>query len=153
MTDTRSDRLQTLQRNLERLTREAEDLADTLEQDRRLAAEEAVGAELLATRDVVAHLGIAWDTLEGLGALYARQARLLADDYADTWKALTREGGPGRAPEVIGAHLERRVDHLTAGVNEGIELLSTQTGRACDALIRLWAPFTAVVRQDWRRAP
>jgi hypothetical protein len=152
MTDTRADRLETLRRNLDRLTREAEDLADTIERDRRLAGEEAVGAELLATRDLVAHLGIAWETLEGLGDLYARQARLLAGDYADTWKALTREGVSRSVHEVIGAHLERRVDHVTAGVNEGIELLSSQSERACHVLIRLWAPFTAVVRQDWRRA-
>ena len=151
MSESRSDRLETLQRNLDRLTREAEDLAGSLEHDRRLAGEEVVGAELLATRDLVAHLGIAWETLEGFGTLYARQARLLADDYADTWKALTREGGAGNVPEVIGAHLQRRVEHVTAGVNESIELLSSQTERACDALIRLWAPFTAVVRQDWRR--
>lgn len=148
MTDTRTDRLATLRRNLDRLTDEAESLAGSVERESRLVSEETVGAELLATRDLVANFGIAWDAAEQLGSVYARQARYLVDDHAATLKSLM-EGASQRPLELLGAHLERRFEHLTEGMNEGLDIVSTQTGRACEALLQLWAPFVAVVRQDW----
>lgn len=149
MNENRADRLEVLRRNLEQLTREAEALAGNLERDRHLAGEEAVGAELLATRDLVAHLGIALDTATGLADVYARQLRHLFEDYATTWSSLSGGQSPAQPLSVLNDHLTRRVEHVTAGVNESIELVSAQSERAWEALYRLWAPFAAVVRQDW----
>jgi len=149
VSDPRTDRLDTLRRNLDRLTEEAEELADSFERDRRLAGEEAVGAELLATRDLVAHLGIALDTATGLADVQARQLRLLLEDYAATWSSLQGNGGAPEPFSVLNDHVSRRLEHVTEGVNESIELISTQSERAWEALYRLWAPFAAVVRQDW----
>jgi len=145
----RTDRLEILRRNLEQLTREAEELADTFEHDRHLAGEEAVGAELLATRDLVAHLGIALDTATGLADVYARQVRHLFEDCAATWSSLSGGQGSPQPLSALNDHLSRRVEHVTEGVNESIEVVSTQSERAREALHRLWAPFAAVVRQDW----
>jgi hypothetical protein len=149
VTENRTDRLDVLRRNLDQLTEEAEALADNLERDRHLAGEEAVGAELLATRDLVANLGIALDTATGLADVYARQMRHLFEDYAATWSSLSGGQSPAQPLTVLSEHLTRRVEHVTEGVNESIELVSTQSERAWEALYRLWAPFAAVVRQDW----
>jgi len=149
VSEARADRLETLRRNLDRLTREAEELAESFERDRRLAGEEAVGAELLATRDLVAHFGIAMDTATGLADVYFRQVRLAMEDYAATWSSLTATTAAAQPCDVLAEHVSRRVEHVTRGVNESIELVATQSERAWEALPRLWSPFAAVVRQDW----
>jgi hypothetical protein len=149
MTHPEHGRLTDMRDNLDRLTHEAEELAQSLEDESQLAGEEAVGAELLMTRDLVAHLGIAWDTAEQLGDIYVRQLRLLADDYRITAVALLP--GERRAPlrQVVSAHVDRRLRHASEGLEQGIEVFSRQTARACGSLLELWAPFLAVVRSDW----
>lgn len=121
----------------------------------RIAGEEAVGAELLATRDLIAHVGIAWDTAEQMGDLAARQARYLLDDYLTCAAAMAgrSDGDPAeQRRRAFENHIERRVGHVVEGVEQTIELLSTQSERAWDALFQLWSPFLAVVRQDWTRS-
>lgn len=142
-------RLADTRHGFSRLSHEAEELAHSLEGESRLAGEEAVGAELLATRDLVAHLGIAWDTAEQLGDIYVRQLRLLADDFRTTAAQLLP--GEQRPPlrQVISAHLDRRLRHTGEGLEQGIEVCSRQSARACGSLLELWAPFLAVVRSDW----
>lgn len=154
MNEERQPRLDGLRRDLDRLTREADELADTLQQESRLAREESVGAEILATRDLVAHFGILWDTVDQLGNLAGRQARHFALDYAATLSELTRPaGGAGTA---VGNHLDRRLTHIAEGFGEALEVMSRQSEKACGAAFALWSPFFSVVRQDWtgrRRGP
>jgi hypothetical protein len=153
MTNRDHSPLTDLHHELDRLTHEVEELAASLDGEtrlaRRLAGEEAVGAELLATRDLVAHLGIAWDTAEQLGDIYVRQLRLLMDDYRTTAAALLSSEGLAPLPQVVNAHLDRRLRHAGEGLEQGIEVFSRQSAKACGSLLELWAPFLAVVRSDW----
>lgn len=123
-------------------------MAENLEDDTRLAREEAVGAELLYTRDLIANLGIFWDTAEQLGDLCIRQVRQFAEDNMDTLSALL-ESHPGEVPNVVGRHLERRMRHVGQGFEESMRLLTAQYEKTGQTLFRIWTPFAAVVRQDW----
>ena len=150
MNEPRESRLSAFRKDLDRLAREAEALTESLGADSRLAREEAVGAEILATRDLMTHLGIVWDTVEQLGDLAGRQARLFVEDYLTTMSILL-DGTAREQGAVLGAHVERRLTHIAQGLDQSIEVLSTQSQKACDSLFRIWSPFFSVVRQDWTR--
>lgn len=145
MNETRSARLSALRSEVDRLTSEAEALAESLEQ-------EAVGAELLASRDVLAGVGILWETAEQLSDLYVNQTRHLVSDHLTTWQALADRRREEGWQDVVGRHVERRVRHLAEGMEQGVNVLGRQSLHACDAVKRLWGPFFAVVRRDWSRA-
>lgn len=136
---------------LERLTEDAEDLARRLDRGSSLAREEAVGAELLASRELIAQFGLAWETATELGDLYVRQVRYLVEDNVATLGKLADGSAQGRLADVVADHVERRLGHLGEGLNHGIEVLSKQSESACAALQAMWAPFFAVVRQDWNQ--
>lgn len=141
--------LSAFKKDLDRLAREVDELSGSMQAETRLAGEEAVGAELLASRELVAQLGIIWDTVEQLGDLYARQLRYWVDDHADTLSAVVSGSSARTAPAIIGAHVERRVAHVTEGLQQSARLLSSQSAKASDTLYHLWKPFLAVMRQDW----
>jgi hypothetical protein len=144
MNESRTRQLSALHRDLDRLTEEAESLAGSVE-------EEVVGAEILATRDLVANVGIVWETLEQFADIHARQARYLVEDHLQTWHGLL-DGSSRETPhDVVGEHVERRVRHLAEGLEQGVQVMAHQTERTFDMLTRIWSPFLAVVRQDWRR--
>ncbi|MFU8816651.1 MAG: hypothetical protein ACNA7W_14980 [Pseudomonadales bacterium] len=145
----REPRLSAFKKDLDRLAREVDELSGSMQAETRLAGEEAMGAELLASRELVAQLGILWDTAERFGDLYARQLRYCVADHASTWSALLGGAARGDAPAIIGEHVERRVIHLAEGVQQSAQLLSGQSAKASQTLYNLWKPFLAVLRQDW----
>ncbi|MDZ7669008.1 MAG: hypothetical protein U5Q16_06130 [Gammaproteobacteria bacterium] len=149
MTDHRQPDLQALRRDLDRLTQEAEELAESVQGESRLAGEETLGAELLAGRELTAQAGILWETAEQLGELCLRQTRLFAEDHTATFRSLLDDSARHSLQTVIGRHLERRLRHNLTGLEQGIDILSTQSERTCQSVIHLWAPFLAVVRRDW----
>jgi hypothetical protein len=141
-------------KDLERLAQEAEAREDCQAEPGRagrLAGEEVVGAELLASRHLVAQLGLLWETTEQLGDLYARQIRYWVDDHTVTWTELIAapssdsKDGSG----VVGRHLERRIAHLGEGLTESAHLLARQSAQASRSLFDLWRPFMSVLRADW----
>lgn len=149
MTSKRDAQLAALRQDLERLGREARTLAGNARGRARLAGEEAVGAELLAGRDLVAHLGMVWSTLERFQDLSLRQARLLLEDHRATWESLLSGPRPGDLGGVMSDHFGRRARHLSEGVTQGLEVLSSQRAEACESLARIWAPFLAIVASEW----
>ena len=151
MTRADEQRLSAFKKDLDRLTREAEELAESYGAQSRLAGEEAVGAEILVSRDLVAHLGILWDTMEQLGDIAGRQARYFTDDYRATLGKLLGGSGADNRGAALARLLENRLTHLAEGLEQGIEVMSAQSEKACEALFELWSPFFSVVRQDWSR--
>jgi len=149
MTNHHEPDLRTLRRDLDRLTREAEELAKSLQGQSRLTGEEALGAELLAGRELTAQAGIIWETAEQLGDLCLRQARLFAEDHTATLRSLLDTSARHSLQSVVGRHLERRLRHNLDGLEHFIGIMSTQSQRTCRSVIHLWAPFLAVVRRDW----
>lgn len=140
-----ASRASAFHKDLDRLAREV----GKVRTESRLAGEEAMGAELLATRDLVAHLGIAWETAEQLGDIASRQAQHFAEDHLKTlsqWLDGTAVRDPGTA---LGRHLERRLTHLTEGLQQSIEVASVQSEKTWQAMLTLWSPFFSVLRQDW----
>ena len=61
-------------------------LAESLNKDLRLVSEEVVGAEILATKEVIENIGIFLDTLERLDNIRVEQVRWFFEDFATTYK-------------------------------------------------------------------
>jgi hypothetical protein len=123
--------------------------AESLEEESQLARDEAVAAEILATRDLVAHLGILWETVERLDDLARRQAGYFAQDYLSALSGWLDCSPDNNRAAVLGTCLDRRMTHLAEALDEGVEVMSTQSDKVWDSLSRLWSPFFSVVRQDW----
>lgn len=114
-----------------------------------LVGEEAVGAELLAGRGLLALAGVALATAEGIGRVLAEQGGFWFDDQRRTAADLARGVTPEQAGMVAADHVRRRVQHLSAGADQLNRLLFEQSRRACRAAAVLWQPYAAVVREDW----
>lgn len=141
-------RVAALERNLDRLSREVSELAETLGAESRLAGEEAVGAELLAGRELVAGLGIVWETAQQLGDVQVRQLELWLDDQLATLTHLPQQTLEGRGADVLRQHLRRRASHLSQGARQTLTILSRQSSRALAVMGSLWQPYLNVLRQD-----
>jgi hypothetical protein len=118
----------------------------------RLAGEEAIGAELLAGRELLALAGVLWSTAEGMTRLLADQGRFLVDDHRRHAEAWLSAPEPARAAEHVSDHVKRRLTHLAEGADQLNRLMFTQTREACRVLQAFWRPYLAVVREDWRSA-
>lgn len=124
-------------------------LPEPFDREAHLAGEEALGAELLVSRELLAHVGIFYDTVEQITQLASRQARHLANDYAATAAAAVGGPGSGDPAVVFAAHVTRRLTHLTEGAAEVVSVITTQSQKACRALYDLWLPFHRVIVRDW----
>jgi hypothetical protein len=136
-------------KDLSRLAREVEDLSASLKAESRLAREEAIGAELLASRDLVGQLGNLLEAAEQLGDLYVQQLRYWVDDHAATLSALVAGGSADSGRCVIGQHFERRMAHVTEGLAISARVLARQSTASSHTLFHLWKPFLDVMSRDW----
>lgn len=88
------------------------------------------------TRELAGHLGILWDTLDQLADVAGRQARHFAEDYLTTLSKLLDGSAAADGPLLLGL-AERRLTHLSEGVAQSVDVLSTRSEIACQALRRL----------------
>jgi hypothetical protein len=149
MTEDTQAHLSAFRKDLSRLARELEDLSASLKAESRLAREEAIGAELLASRDLVGQLGSVWEAAEQLGDLYVQQVRYWVEDHAATLSAAVAGGSADNARCLLGQHIERRIAHVTEGLTVSARLLAGQSATTSRTLFRLWKPFLDVMSRDW----
>ena len=116
----------------------------------RLVREEAVGAELLATREFIEQWGVLLETFARLNDLVVRQLRYLAEDHYATLRRAATEPGQHNCRDIAYAHAERRIRHLAEGAADLSTLAATGLRRFGDAAFGLWRPFAAVLRRDWQ---
>jgi hypothetical protein len=150
MRDPSDPRLSAFEKDVESLARDMEDLAHDLSEDSRLVGEEMVGAELLATRELVENLGIVWETLEAMNDLCVRQLSYLAADHGESWRMLVANPRLEQLPALAASHCQRRLEHLAQGVSEVSRLVVKSSDDAATILFSLWKPFFAVIDSDWR---
>lgn len=148
-TETRDSQLAELENDLQDLASDVQSLAEDVADSSRLVRDETVGAELLAGREVVAQVGIAFELAESLQALAMRQSGLLASDFRTTFEALFDPANRGREGAVLAEHVERRCRHLLDGWNEGWGLVASGLAASGRSAAGLWTPFAAVVQRDW----
>jgi hypothetical protein len=117
--------------------------------DPALARDEIVAAELLASRETVAELGILWETVDRLGRLQTRLAGQCVADHLTTLSNIGRATSATGAVAVLADHVDRRVRHLLTGLDQTVTVLSDQSQKTADAAVQVWAPFLAVLRRDW----
>lgn len=141
--------LKRMREELNEISRSVDELATDLARGSRLVGEEAVGAELLAGRELVAQAGIFWSLAESLQRLALGQTELLVRDHLHTLGELFDPSLRGRPAAILGAHLERRLRHSAEGLAEGADLVAASLDESSAAARRMWESFTAVVRNDW----
>ncbi len=150
MSDPSDSPLSAFQKDIEALAHDVEELADDIGKDSRLIREEMVGAEILATRELIENLGIVWETLDELNDVIVRQVQHLARDQAKSVRDFLADPGPAQFSAVALAHCQRRLEHIAEGVSEASSLMVRSSDHASDILFGLWKPFFAVINRDWQ---
>ena len=131
------------------LAGEPGDSARTWSEESRLLRDEAMGAELLLTRELVEQWGILFETVDGLNDLLVRQAGHFIEDHLATLRATVSNPGPPNCSDILTAHWRRRIAHLTEGGQECVSLIQTESRKYRNALFGLWRPFATVLGRDW----
>jgi len=136
-------------KDLRRIAEDVERLADDLGHDSRMMRDEAVGAEILASKEITEKIGILWEVAERLNAIGTEQARQLWDDYATTWNELTSTTAQHNYSDLVMNHWLRRLEHIADGTRSVANLLTKETNLLEDVVFGLWKPFFAVLNRDW----
>jgi len=136
-------------KDLRRIAEDVERLADDLGQDSRMMRDEAVGAEILVSKEITEKIGILWEVAERLNAIGTEQARQLWDDYATTWNELTSATPQHNYSDLVMNHWLRRLEHIADGTRSVANLLTKETNLLEDVVFGLWKPFFAVLNRDW----
>jgi len=150
MSDPADSRLTAFQKDVEALAHDVEELAQDFNEDSRLMGEEMMGAEILATRELIENLGIVWESLETMNDICVRQLNHLATDHATSIRELFAHPGLEQLPGVVAAHCQRRIEHIAEGVSEVSQLVVKSSDNAANVLFSLWKPFFGVINLDWQ---
>lgn len=150
MSDPSDSPLSAFQKDVEALAQDVEELTEDLGKDSRLIREEMVGAEILATRELIENLGLVWETLDEMNDVIVRQVRHLAQDHANSAREFFADPGLAQFSAVTLSHCQRRLEHIAEGVSEASHLVVRGGDNATDILFGLWKPFFAVINRDWQ---
>lgn len=129
------------------LKRSAEVDDDAGRDSRSRLGAQLLGAELLASRELVEGAGTFWDTLERSGRIHQQQLSWLIRDYAGFIDDLAKEKSAWSLPAVTGRLIEKRLNHISEGWKATGEMMQ-------DELLPLysaWANFAKATQQDRHR--
>jgi hypothetical protein len=138
-------------RRVEQIADDLGSVARTWTAESRLVRDEAMGAELLLTREVIEQIGIWFETADRLNDLAVRQAGHLFRDCVATLQHAASEPGLHNVRDIVLGHCQRRLAHLAEGSDEFSALVRSESRKVTDALFGLWRPFAAVVGRDWQK--
>jgi hypothetical protein len=150
MSDPSDSPLSAFQKDVEALAQDMEELAEDISEDSRLIGEEMVGAEILATRELIEYLGVTWETLDEMNDVFLRQLRHLAQDHADSAREFLADPGLAQFSAVVLSHCQRRIEHISEGVSQASHLVVRGGDNVTEVLFGLWKPFFAVINRDWQ---
>lgn len=149
MSNESEKRLSAFNKDIRRIAEEVEEMAEDLDEDSRLIADEMVGAEILATKEITEAVGILWEVAERLNAIGTEQARMLVDDYITTCKEFSETPGLHNYADLVMNHWQRRLEHVADGARSVADLVTNETNVFEDVFFGMWKPFMAVVNRDW----
>lgn len=149
MSNESEKRLSAFNKDIRRIAEEVEEMAEDLDEGSRLIADEMVGAEILATKEITEAIGILWELGERLNAIGTEQARMFVDDYVTTCKEFNSAPGLHNYSDLIMNHWQRRLEHVADGARSVADLVTSETNVFEDVVFGMWKPFMAVVNRDW----
>jgi hypothetical protein len=145
-----TDRSSAFTRSIDQVAEDLEAIARTWSQEGRLVRDEAMGAELLLTRELIEQFGILFETFDRLNDLAVRQAGYLLSDCLATLRHAAGERGLRNCRDIAIDHWQRRIGHIAEGSDALVALARSESQKWSDALFSLWRPFTTVLGSDWR---
>jgi len=150
-----SERPSAFSRDLAELAQDLETVARSIGTETRLLRDEAMGAELVLTRELIEQWGVMIETADGLNDLLVRQAGHLLEDWLATLRQAASEPGQHNCRDLAIAHWQRRLEHLGEGGRDLYALVSAGSRKYADAAFAVWRPFVTVLGRDWNgpRAP
>jgi hypothetical protein len=143
----------TFSRSVEQIADDFGSVARSWSEESRLVRDEAMGAELLLTREFIEQIGICLETADRLNDLAIRQTGHLIRDYVATLRHVATEPGLHNVREIVLSHWQRRLEHLAEGSDEFAGLVRSETRKVADALFGMWRPFATVLGRDWSKRP
>jgi len=145
-----TERPSAFNRSVEQIAHEVQAVARSWSEESRLVRDEAMGAELLLSREIVEQFGILFESADRLNDLFLRQAGHLFRDFAATARHAAAEPGLHNCRDVAIDHWQRRIAHIAEGSSELTALLRSEGAKFGEALFGLWRPFAAVLDRDWQ---
>jgi len=145
-----NDRSSAFNRSIDQVAEDLEAIARTWSREGRLVRDEAMGAELLLTRELIEQFGILFETFDQLNDIAVRQVHYLFSDCVATLRHAAREPGLHNCRDITIDHWQRRIGHIAEGSEAVAALTRAEAQKWSDALFSLWRPFATVLGRDWR---
>lgn len=106
-----------------------------------------LGAELMASRELVEGAGTFWDTLERASRIQQQQLSWLIGDYSGFLGDLVAEKSAWSLPAATGRLIEKRLAHTAEGWKAAGGLMQDELV----PLFSAWENFAKATRQDQHR--
>lgn len=104
-------------------------------------AQEATGAEYLATREMTEGVGLGLAFLERIGQIQRQQFEWFVEDYGTSFRRLGEMSSPF---EVWVDHVSRRMQHATEGARQLIDAATRGSSDLDSTHRQLWSPFASL---------
>lgn len=141
--------LQRLEEDVRRLTNDGRRLAQDVEAQADVVEQEIVAAEFIAAEESIENLGSFLGMLSELNDVHTRQWQKLADDYLATLRQLGEARSAAALIQANFDHYRRRSEHITEGLGEAFDVLTSEGRFLTETVVEMWRPFFTMLRRDW----
>lgn len=147
--DSVTEDLQRLEEDVRRLTADGQRLAQDVGDQRDVVEQEIVAAEFIAAEESIENLGSLLGMFSELNGIHTRQWQQLADDHIDTLRQLSEARSAAALLQAGLDHYRRRGQHVTEGVGQAFDVLTSEGRFLTETLVDMWKPFFSMLRRDW----
>ena len=147
--DSVTEDLKKLEDDVRRLSADGKQLAADVESQADVVEQEIVAAEFIAAEETIENIGSLLGMLSELNGIHMRQWQQLAEDHIETLRQLGAARSPTAFIETGFDHYRRRSEHISEGVNEVVETLTSEGRFLSNTLVEMWQPFFKMLRRDW----
>lgn len=148
-TDSLTSDLKQLEDDVRRLSAGNTPAPRSMVERAKLVEQEVVVGEYIAAEEAMENIGSLFGMVSELNRLQLRQLKQLAGDHRETLKRLTEARSPSELAELGLDHYRRRSQHLMEGLNEAIDVITSEGQFLSNTLVEMWQPFFELVRRDW----
>ena len=140
-----------LEADVRHLSEDSRKLAKNVGERAKLIGEEAVAAQFIATEEAIDNAGGILETLASLRDIHREQLECFVEDQRESITALTKVRSPFALIELGIDHWQRRSRHVARGLNQAIDVLTSESRHMTSTASQMWQPFLRLLRNDWKQ--